>query len=326
MDIKSWLKYVPFVLIIILLGFISFYQWRAATNAKELARINSDKLMEANLELGRAHTKFAEQEKIQLQAIQEIDKQWKAEIKEREALVTLYAKLEGEYQVEKKKVKIVTKIIYKDNVVNTSTTVDLPKGKIFIRKDDGEYREVTSMPIAYSDFRLSLTADAIEQVLSYKLKQQFHIKFIETALPQGGFNHYFELVEMNGKEKVGQLEVTSFEVLKAKPPGKHMMWWNPKIDIGFSGGVTFNLLPEYYCDLGISLSSYGLTPNDLTWRFFRFSVGYTFQKGLGLGFSPVQYNIGGPIPLVSNMWITPIIGYDPITKGAFSTLGLSVVF
>jgi hypothetical protein len=302
MRFLKYLKYLPVILIFLAISGFAFYQWREASNALEMLRLTNTELQQANLDLGRAHTQLANEEKIHKTTIDKIDASWKAEIKRREALIGLYAELEARYEAEKKKEKIVVKIVYRD------TTEELPVGKIFLKKDDGTLFPLDSMYFDYKDFRLDATGDVIKQEFSYKLHQTFRAQFIETTLPSGAKNHYAKIWELDDKGKdVEELKLSKFEVTSSEKLANSMQWWAPHVDIGVGYGLTTKIVGLLNADLGFSLSGDG-------------------KNGFSMTFSPAQYNIGGPLPLVSNIWLMPYGGWDTGTSALHFGLGLGVVF
>lgn len=319
MQIKSYLKYIPWILVVLAVGALAFSQWRAAVATRELLMIKNTELMKANLDLGRANTKIVDQKKLHKTALADVDRKWKAEIKKRQALVTMYAQLEGRYEAEKKKVKITTKVVTEEEVI------DLPPDGLWLKASHG-YMLVTSMPFRYRDFRIDIDGDVIKQQMSYKLHQRFHLQFIETKLPTGGRNHYAKLFELDDKGKrVGKLKLDKFEVLRAAELTNRMMWWNPKLDLGVGFGMSHKIDFSWVAELGISVSAYGKTPDDISWRFFRVGTGIT-KHGFSISLSPVQFNLGKYLPLISNAWLLPYGGYDFGHQAAHFGLGLSVVF
>jgi hypothetical protein len=182
------------------------------------------------------------------------------------------------------------------------------------------------MSWSYKDFRITIDGDAIKQVLSYKLHQRFRGQLIETRLPTGARNHYFRLQELDDKGSVvGKLELDRFDVMRGKELSDRMMWWNPKLDLGLGFGVNQSLEESWLGDIGISLSAYGKTPDDIKWRFFRFGAGVT-KSGYSLAFSPALFNLGKHLPLVSNVWLMAFGGWDFGAMKAHFGLGISVVF
>jgi len=319
MQIKSYLKYIPWVILVLAVGALAFSQWREAVATRKLLTAQNTELMKANLDIGRAHTKIVDQAALHKTALADIDSKWKAEIKKRQALVTMYAQLEGRYEAEKKKGKLVTKIVHEE------TLIGLPKEGLWKRDGEG-YMLVTSMPFSYKDFRIDITGDAIKQQIGYKLHQRFHLQFVETKLPTGGRNHYAKLFELDDKGKrVGELKLDKFEVLRSDEMESHIMWWNPKLDLGVGFGMSHKIDFNWVAELGFSLSAYGKTLDDISWRFFRVGTGIT-KHGFSLSFSPTQFNLGKHLPLISNAWLMPYGGYDFGHQAGHFGLGLSVVF
>ena len=77
--------------------------------------------------------------------------------------------------------------------------------------------------------------------------------------------------------------------------------------------------------MGISFMSYGKTADDMIWRFIRIGVGAA-GSDFSLTLSPAMFNLGKILPLVSNLWITPVVGYIVTADELFGGLGFSVVF
>ena len=312
------MKYIPWIVICVLLLGLSYYFYQDGKKYEELLKVTNSKLMQSDLELGRANTKIGHADTM----IRELNTVIKKEIRDRKAIVSLYADLEATYKAEVAKKKVVTKIVYRDRDV----LVELPKGKLYVMQAPGIYKEITSMKWSYKDFRITMNGDALKSTISYKLHQKFKGQFVETRLPTGGFNHYFKLNEVDDQGKiVNSLDLTKFDVIKAPELPNRMHWWNPKLDMSLGGGVNTALEGNWVGEVGMSVSAYGKTSNDISWRFFRFGAGLT-SNGFSLSFSPVQYNIGSLLPVISNVWILPYAGYDFSRQKAHFGLGVSVVF
>lgn len=335
------MRYLTTILIaIVLLGVssVAVWQWRESVRYQELLTARTEELQQANLEIGRAHTEIANQKIVHEKAISELDKKLQDEIKKNKALITMYAKLEAAYDMEKQKVSSLASTI--EEILKAQSLADLPVGRLFYKKDDGTLASVKSFKWTWQDFRIDLdgelTADGIgpdktiliKHDMSYKIHLRFRAKIIRTVLPNGVANHYGELYEIDPQGKdLGKLTLTSFEVIEATSLPKKMSWWNPKLDLTAGGIVSINKNPtgSFAADLGISLSSYGVTKDDINWRFFRFGIGYSSESA-HLSFSPAMYNVGKNLPLVSNVWITPYGGYNFGLKAAIAGLGIGVVF
>lgn len=306
----------------ILLGWGFYNQYKSANNYKQLLSIKNKELMTANLKIGRAATKLVEQKLLHESTVKTLNKEWQKEIQERKALLSQYSELKAELVAEKKKVKVVTKVVYRDKVKEIK--IDLPPDRIFVRNGDS-YKQITSIPWQYSDFRIDISGDALKKELSYRLHQIFRARLIETELPSGGYNHYAEIYEVDPKgKKVGKLKITKYEVLKKRIRDKRFFWWAPKVDLNVSLGL--NLSPEFTWGIaaGFSPSGYGRTKNDLMLRFVKFNLGINRENGY-VSVTPITYNIGDPLPLVSNIWIGPEVGLD-FERNVFAGINLGVVF
>ena len=73
--------------------------------------------------------------------------------------------------------------------------------------------------------------------------------------------------------------------------------------------------------VGLSLFSYGNEYRD-RWRFVRIGVGGMVNSGVDVTISPAMYNVGNKIPILSNTYVHPYIGYN-VTNGV-PILGLQL--
>jgi len=115
---------------------------------------------------------------------------------------------------------------------------------------------------------------------------------------------------------------------------KKFFWINPTLDfMVFGGGKVYqstwglrnrNSIISMGFELGVSLSSYGKTEVDSSVKMFRLSLGYDVERANGrLAITPVLFNIGEPLPLLTNLYIGPQFGID--TSGGLTlTLGLGM--
>ena len=311
-------KYLIFIgIILVVASGATYYHYREVGSLRAMLELSNRTAQEAKLEIGRANTKLADAN----QTISLLTKEIQEEIRARKADIETYGKVIAEYKKAAERVKVITKIVYRDR----EQIVELPMGKLYMRISDRVYEEITALQWKYQDFRITLEGDCIKGELSYKLHQKFQGQFVETKLPTGAYNHYLNIWETDESgKKVGQLQLTSFEVIKRKPDKNTFKFINPKLDLGLSGGVYTSAEGTWMGDIGVSLSSHGATVNDLRWRFIRASAGLT-NNGFSLNFSPVQYNLGSVLPLISNLWATPYAGYDFTHQQFHFGLGISVV-
>lgn len=313
---KKLVIYTLLILLFLMVVAGGIYYWKKSRNLSNLLSSKSSSLMQSNLLLGRAKTKIGSTQEL----INNLSSKIQKEVEEREGLLTQYAELEALYTAERRKVRTITKIHYKDRVV------DLPKGSVYYRTPGGKYEEIKTLKYNYKDFRITISGDAITGVLDYKLHQKFRLKFIESKVPGGVVNHYAELFEIDqhGKD-LGKLELTKFTVVRVEDYPNKMMWWNPKLDLVVGGGFSWeNTSGLWFGEVGLSIMGYGKTSDDLTWRFLRVGVGVSGDN-LSTTFSPVQFNLGKYLPLVSNVWLSPVIGYHFSGSSLFIGLGIGVV-
>ena len=327
--IVDFLKYLPWLLIVILFAGTTYWQYTAAKDARALVSLKNKELLEANLKIGRAQTELVNIKQLHNVAIKDLDIAIQREIKQRNALIQSHAKLEALYEQEKKNVKTITRIVYKDKEGNnTSNTTETPTllGQLFTKEED-KFVPVTNLFYHYKDFRITITGDYIKQELSYSLHQRFQLKLTETLLPGGQSNYYAELVEINPlNNETYKLKIEHFIVMRGQKPEASMFWWNPKLDLALGFGLNTTADFKWMGELGFSMSGYGITKNDLKWRFVRIGIGLANKENPSLSFSPIQYNLGQNLPLISNCWVFPYIGYDLIALKAHFGAGLSVVF
>lgn len=97
--------------------------------------------------------------------------------------------------------------------------------------------------------------------------------------------------------------------------------FSPRLNMSVGIGALINppsveVTPNLY----VSLLNYGKTNTTPDWTFLGVGLGYESQiKRLGIVVSPVNYNVGKHIPLMTNIYIGPMISID--TAGSFGLLG-----
>jgi hypothetical protein len=135
------------------------------------------------------------------------------------------------------------------------------------------------------------------------------------------FHHKLEyVVPDKDTKKRYKVNLLSSEYLQV-PLKNKMFWLNPIVDVNFfAGGNIYGFaegpgrpgsLLSMGADVGLSLSSYGETKADSWFRLFRFSLGYNIERqGAHFAFAPFAFNLGKPLPLLTNLYITPQLGID----------------
>lgn len=150
---------------------------------------------------------------------------------------------------------------------------------------------------------------------------------------QLSFHHKltYSVPEKTG-EKEYPISVISSDYKQLELKNK-MFWLNPTLDVGiFAGGTVYgfaegpgrNSILSTGVDVGISLSSYGETKADSWLKLFRFGLGYNMERQAGqLSLAPVTFNVGKPLPLITNLYIIPFVAID--TAGGLTlNLGLGL--
>ena len=286
---------------------------KMAWDKRELGKANSalnEQLMQSKLEIGRAHTQFGNAQAY----ASDLEKALQDEIDARNAEVTRYGQLVAKYKALKKS-KGQGEIIY---VQGPKTKGDkFVTGQIYQATDPKTLVVVGEIGANYNDHRIDAScrftpdpkvAPKVPFDFEYNLHLTFAGELVETLTPSGAINHYVNLWELDGEgKKLDKLEIVDFNTVVNDQRTTQFYWWAPHLDVGVLLGFTGEGKFTPGGSLGISAMGYGLTKNDLAWRFVRLSMDLAGKAGVG--FDPVQYNLGEHIPLISNLWISPHFTY-----------------
>jgi len=98
------------------------------------------------------------------------------------------------------------------------------------------------------------------------------------------------------------VEIASVDWVE-KPPQEKSFMFNPRLSLGMSMGS------ELFPSLEVSFFSYGKTEGDMDWRMLGVGFGANSDNRY-MYLSPVEYNIGKPLPLMENLFFGPFIGID----------------
>lgn len=282
---------------------------KVAWDKRELNHVNSalnEQLMEAKLEIGRAYTQFGDADRY----AKDLEKALEEEIKNRNAEITRYGELVARYEALKKH-KGKGKIIY----VDKPDSKGLKPGHWYVALADGKLQEFAGLRGPYSDHRLDALCEfspGKDNGANFGFEYNLHLKFsgqlVETITPSGAINHYFNMWELDDKGKrVDKLVIEDYSVVINDQRAPKFYWWAPHLDVGLVLGV--DMSPKFRTGgtIGVSAMGYGLTENDLSWRFLR--LGMDLAARPGVSFDPAMYNLGEHIPLISNLWVSPHVVY-----------------
>jgi len=182
-----------------------------------------------------------------------------------------------------------------------------------------ELKDSKSAPVADVQFDASKA-----KPWSYDVHRRDHKLVTVVGKREGGqltFHHKLEY-SMPGKDpkKWYSIDLLSSDYIQV-PLKNKMFWFNPILDLNFfAGGRVYGFangqgepgnIISIGADVGLSLSSYGETRADSWFRLFRLGLGYNAErKAAHLSFAPFLFNIGKPLPLLTNLYLSPQIGID----------------
>jgi hypothetical protein len=110
-----------------------------------------------------------------------------------------------------------------------------------------------------------------------------------------------------GKTDDGQLEANNNSEEKKDLHFKNDLHLDLGVYSSFIPASPKYLYPKV--SVGLSFFSYGGESKD-RWRFVRVGVGGMVNSGVDVTLSPVMYNIGNLVPIFSNTYVHPFIGYN----------------
>lgn len=199
--------------------------------------------------------------------------------------------------------------------------------KIFA-KEKNTAGEIVQIPVGWAIFYPNKPADEQWKTGAYAI--EYKTKVVQSEQKDGQTNTYLESWAENNKDNdsVGKklpLDIQLAEFTQVRIEDKEFQWWSPHISLNIDTGFSNTLESKVGAGLSFSLSGYGRTVNDLDFRFINFGISKT-DKDLYFKFEPVNYNVGQKIPLISNTFIGPYVGYSVDTKNYVYGLSLSVPF
>ena len=278
------------------------------------SQLNTE-LMKADLDKGRAETEFGEAKDY----IKELEDVVQNEIKARRAEVTRYGKLQAQYDILKRKKRATkTKVIYKETD-SIHTEFELVPGMLYQAVAINDLVILQEVLGEYQDDRLHIEAKVIPYPnqqkdinweFGYKLQLKLEAQIVETLTPSGAINHYVKIYELDreGNQK-GEFKIQKFRFV-VQNLSKSWFLSAHRIDVGILGMI--GTLPPRLstgASIGVSVIGYGRTKKDLDWRFGRLTFDLVDGQA-AVGLSPVVYNLGQSVPLITNLWIGPHVNYS----------------
>lgn len=150
------------------------------------------------------------------------------------------------------------------------------------------------------------------------------------SIDENGKSNYHNKITITSNKKTTTIPIQNSQFVETYPSSKFR--FNPRLYFGLDaglmaanfGGQVPDEFGEVTPNLQLALFSIGKTKIDTTWTFIGIGAGFETQNtSVALMLSPVNYNIGKPIPLIENLFLGPTLSLDP--KGNFGVLlGLRV--
>lgn len=116
-------------------------------------------------------------------------------------------------------------------------------------------------------------------------------------------------IEVDGKTYT--VPVTESKLVEEYPTPSFS--FNPRVYLGIDAGAIANppASSELTPNAGLSLFSYGRIKVSPDFSFLTLGVGYATQRQAPvLILSPINYNVGKPIPLIDNLYVGPSVSVD----------------
>lgn len=220
-------------------------------------------------------------------------------------------KLGGQVVAVGQTVAVLKENITKDAPSDTTAEIPSENGTSTTKEDFKKIKTKDGLSLAWATYKNGYTNPWT--VGTYPL--EFQINTILGTNKDDQLIPVHELLVFNNKDpdnvgKPYKLDVTSSTFKQTRPTEKTFFLWAPHVDFGFNAGATLNGSGVYGVDVGFSTMAYGRTKNDNTWRFVRGSFGLRDRfSDPQFTLSPVGYNIGEPLPILSDVWLYPTVGF-----------------
>jgi len=322
----SWLRknWFHIILFSLLVGFLLF-TYKAIERRAEKIRVEKNELNQLRLEVGRAHTIIDETGEQLEEMKQIVSDQILEDLNSHDADVLAIGN--AHFVNTSSGGGNVKPLARRSKTVGNNQTVGSTVSSSNFNNGPAPADEPTvSGAWEYKDWRLTgqYSPNDTGGQFTYQLNQEFELVYVEG---QGDDGHpsYVELYELNaeGKRPEKPLTLKSFEVVRAAPKAASFHWWAPHIDVALGRSITdLRASGEWRGEVAGSVMGYGPTANDLSWRFLRVGASLSSDSE-GLVACPVSYNVGDPLPLFSNIWLSPCYLRDG-TNGASVSLGANL--
>ena len=332
------------VALVLICGALTWWgitQYKIVVDSQDIVKQTQKQLMEKDVELGKAKTEFGNAQA----ELKKMSDDWQQWIKEHGGKAEDVAYWRARYETavsgakgDKIEINIPPAKVTHGSpgvatgscplpVTNNIATVDhvdsLGKYIWLDRVNDGNPDTKTDrVVLSYKDYRVDITVDALQNLFSYVLHQNFEGEFVKAVTREGAVVHFLRMWEVDDKGKrVKKIDIPDFRVVTELPEGykSRFFWWNPKIDAGVNFGVSSRLQSAAAPEFGFSVATKGKTKDDSDWRFIRFSVAQN-RNQIVFNFSPACWNDAKKLPLLEKLYVCPTIGQS----GSDTTIGVGL--
>lgn len=317
-EIAKGLIFIFFIICLVFAG-LKAYSWFNAVqmnqNAAELARLEeARKYQEYSSSVVKAHTEIVNSLKADIERLRkegdEARKKLLDDIKKRDEKINNLGEVVASLEGKSKELRVAADRKYEGKTAEDPNAYEFKTVDKKFTDTKGNEKEV---PVAWAMYYPNRPEESRWKVGAEPL--EYHTIVIQSEQKDGQFNTHLDSWAENTrtKEKIPmKIEMAEFKQLKKED--KEFYWWAPHINLNVDLAFGTSSLPDESSDfiaaggLSFSVMGYGRTTNDLTWRFLDLGVSTngdtTYAK-----FTPFAYNVGEVLPVISNTFIGPFVGY-----------------
>lgn len=283
-----------FIIVLLGAGIFLYIKWENTQTELDLTKTS---LEETGKEYNQAKVQF-EKEKIKIDAL---DKKLQESIGRAKAIEQLVIKWAnnstGGGQANKQ--------VYNTTINEYSTPASqVPEDLTYYAKYN------------YKDFRIDITADSKEELITYKLSQLMNLKIYKLS----DFDYRAEIIEYNKdtSEPVQVFPIESFDIRKVVlDKNKVNFGFNLTVGANAALNSTFKFKPG--ANLGMNFISYGQTHLQSKFRFVTINAGTN-----GAFITPFSYNLHDMLKIFNDLYIDiPMVGIE-YQKGISPIVGIGL--
>lgn len=190
---------------------------------------------------------------------------------------------------------------------------------------------LTSVVIVISLFYLGKCIHKVDETVTQIVEENPVLNTISNAV-ESIPNPIVNLISKPKPKPAGQGSTASEPVVDSAYGTPIEFVYKFRFDPHFDAGVYSSVIPpskDYIIPkpgIGVTLFSKGMNAKLNKWRFVRIGVGGWPTTGLDVTFSPVMYNLGTKLPIITNTYVYPYAGYNIHNNKAIAGLGISLSF